>query len=148
MLFIKSIKIHFNDKEKRWEDGILYGTDKESYARTVEDFIKSFSRLLDTPNLKIIKEYPDGIATSFHNCTIRTSINKLTEILGDSLGPSCDNKATNQWYAYYNDDIFFTIYDWKEYREIGNDELIDWHIGSKNKEQSELVKEYLNKLIN
>jgi hypothetical protein len=28
-----------------------------------------------------------------------------------------------------DDDTPFTIYDWKEYRQYSNDELIEWHIG-------------------
>ena len=82
--------------------------------------------------------------TSFHNVTITTTVNHLTEILGKpDLG---DGEKTNyEWNCETEDGKPFTIYDWKEYGRPGVYSRIEFHIGAHDKMQSlnayyELIK--------
>ena len=86
----------------------------------------------------------DGI--SFFGHTITTSKNKLEVILGKSDGPSSDGKTNYNWLREYNG-IIYSVYDWKEYRDFSDDELIDWHIGAKNKANSASICLYLLDLL-
>ena len=36
-----------------------------------------------------------------------------------------------------NDGDVFTVYDWKEYRSLNENELIKWHIGGENRHVTE-----------
>ena len=45
------------------------------------------------------------------------------------------------------DGTVFSIYDWKEYRAIDQDEVIDWHIGGKNGDNTVKALNELSKLI-
>ena len=45
------------------------------------------------------------------------------------------------------DGTVFSVYDWKEYRSISLDEVIDWHIGGKNGDNTVKALEQLSKLI-
>jgi len=76
--------------------------------------------------------------TSFHNVTIQASVEQLKKILGeptyeDNTG---EDKVNFEWVCELekglSDEVgqVFTIYDWKEYREIDETEIIKWHIGS------------------
>jgi len=72
--------------------------------------------------------------TSFYGVTILTSINKLTEVLGEPIIQ--DNNGTDkvnvEWDVITEDKVVGTIYDWKEYRRLDEDELINFHIGGNN----------------
>lgn len=39
-------------------------------------------------------------------------------------------KVTREWDLELEDGTTFTIYDWKEYREYDDDEVVEWHIGT------------------
>ena len=39
------------------------------------------------------------------------------------------------------------IYDWKEYRDFSDNEIIEWHIGTHTKEESVKIKNIINYLI-
>jgi len=69
--------------------------------------------------------------TSFHDSVIRASVNELTKIIGepDYDGNDGEDKTNFEWDMETEDGDVFTIYDWKEYRSIGLDEKIEWHIG-------------------
>ena len=69
--------------------------------------------------------------TSFHGTEFRASANEIIAILGE---PTYDenngsDKVNLEWVCETDEGDVFTIYDWKEYRQIGMDEKIDWHIG-------------------
>ena len=69
--------------------------------------------------------------TSFHNSVIKTTIAKLREACGE---PECEcndgsDKVNIEWVMETDSGDVFTIYDWKEYREIGEDETIRFHVG-------------------
>ena len=50
---------------------------------------------------------------------------------------SADEKSLYTWVMETEDGTVFTIYDWKEYRRIKDDEVITWHIGGFNRAQTE-----------
>jgi len=89
------------------------------------------------------------VLTSFHGVTIHTSYNKLVEAIGK---PQCEDnsgedKVNFDWDCETEDGIFFTIYDWKEYRSLDLDEIIEFHIGGKSQYDCVLAKDELQKQI-
>lgn len=70
-------------------------------------------------------------STSFYDVKVRATLTELIQALGEPTHntPSGDNKVQKSWNCETADDIFFTIYDWKKYRQLEQDEIIDWHIG-------------------
>ena len=88
--------------------------------------------------------------SSFHDSTINTTVSKLRKILGEDEGPSGDFKTTYNWrksIEINGIEIKFSVYEWKEYREFWEDEIIEWHIGGYNQSETELVRQELLKLI-
>ena len=95
-------------------------------------------------HLKITTNETGG--TSFHDVTVSTTINKLKTILGepdfdDNYG---DDKVNMEWNRKTSKGNVFTVYDWKEYRVIKPDEIIQWHIGGKNQPET---REALNEIL-
>ncbi len=101
-------------------------------------------------------EYGNG--TSFHGETINTTPRKLMA-LADTLGLSYDASNTGEDKVNFDfafrlkhsdHDFEFTVYDWKEYRPIGLDETIEFHIGAKSSQKAcyakYVLKTYLNKI--
>lgn len=72
--------------------------------------------------------------TSFHNDTFRASVSDLRKILGEPYAESNDgrDKVNFDWVMETEDGEVFTVYDWKEYRPLSEDEIIEWHIGGHN----------------
>ena len=71
--------------------------------------------------------------TSFYNTVIKTSVNELIRVLGqpqfeDNTG---EDKTNFDFVCETKDGDVFTIYDWKYYRPIDKDEMIEFHIGGK-----------------
>ena len=69
--------------------------------------------------------------TSFHDTVITTTVNKLIKAIGkpymhSNLG---NDKINFEWKMELEDGTIFTIYDYKEYRKLDLDELIEFHIG-------------------
>jgi hypothetical protein len=96
---------------------------------------------------KLTEQSANG--TSSHFTTIRTTVNKLVEFLGeptvqDNTG---EDKVNFEWDCETKDGEVFTIYDWKEYRSIHGEELIDFHIGGYNKIVTEQAKRELLDII-
>jgi hypothetical protein len=73
--------------------------------------------------------------TSFHGQVVKTTREKLANAFGKPESYSSWHKTTYEWDCVVDgldgEEIPFTIYDWKEYRPIGSDEVIEWHIGAK-----------------
>ena len=69
--------------------------------------------------------------TSFHDDVFNASVNDLIEIFGepDHVDNTGDDKVNFEWEMETEDGEVFTVYDWKEYRPISKNELIEWHIG-------------------
>lgn len=76
----------------------------------------------------------DTSGTSFHMTVIVTSVNELISALGEPQYAANDgnDKVNFEWHCQTDEGDVFTIYDWKEYRSISNDEQIEWHIGGDN----------------
>ena len=78
--------------------------------------------------------FKNSNGTSFHGVSINTTVSKLREVIGD---PQCeensgDDKVNFEWDCETAEGDVFTIYDWKEYRSISENETIDFHIGGKD----------------
>ena len=84
--------------------------------------------------------------SSFHNGEVRTTIHDLVGVLGEpsDYENSGEDKVNIMW-AGKLDGIPFTVYDWKEYRVLEEDEDVTFHIGTHSPSDSQLV---LNWLIN
>ena len=69
--------------------------------------------------------------TSFHNTTIKCSVSTLTKVLGepDYSGNDGEDKVNFEWNMETDNGDVFTVYDWKEYRSLNENEMIQWHIG-------------------
>jgi hypothetical protein len=95
------------------------------------------------------KTYQDTNGTSFHNVTFRATVEQLRNAFGE---PSMawntgDDKVNFEWEMETDEGEVFTIYDWKEYRPIGLDEMIEWHIGSKGLMNSVDAKSEIQKAL-
>ena len=68
--------------------------------------------------------------TSFHKTTITCTQHQLETVLGSPQhGVSGDEKCQMEWVCETKDGAVVTIYDWKEYRKLDRNEMIEWHIG-------------------
>ena len=86
--------------------------------------------------------------SSFHGQTITTTVNKLIKAIGEPM--YVDNSGedkSNYDFSFMVQDFEVFVYDWKEYRPIGPNELIDFHIGTDTPMQSLIAKEELEKLL-
>lgn len=91
--------------------------------------------------------------TSYHGVNITTTVRTLIEIIGEPSSEQNDgeDKVNFDWDCITNNGDVVTIYDWKEYRPISKDEIIEFHIGGHSlshtldaeKELSEMI---LNRL--
>jgi hypothetical protein len=82
-----------------------------------------------------------SVGTSFHDTVINTTVNKLKIHLGEpefeeNYG---EDKVNYEWVMETSNGDVFTVYDWKEYRPLLDDETIEWHIGGKNRTVTELA---------
>lgn len=87
--------------------------------------------------------------TSFHNDIINMSYDELVERIGEPTygEPSCDGKVQKEWQLMTDDNIAFTIYDWKEYkRDVTDGDVVEWHIGYRGGTNCrKIIKMYLEK---
>ena len=72
--------------------------------------------------------------TSFHNHTFSATVGDLRKALGE---PYCEqndgeDKVNFEWIMETEDGTVFTVYDWKEYRQLDENEDIEWHIGGRS----------------
>ena len=89
--------------------------------------------------------------TCFHGVLFRASVDQLIAAYGE---PSMENNTGNdkvnfEWEMVTSKGDVFTIYDWKYYRSLRNDEMIEWHIGAHSKSVSydaevEVIKDLKN----
>ena len=88
--------------------------------------------------------------TSFHGVTLTVTPQQLIDALGEPEYFSNDGSdKTNMDYSLETEDeIAFTIYDWKEYRPLQMDELIEFHIGGFSYSQCVYAKNEVLRLIN
>jgi hypothetical protein len=83
--------------------------------------------------MKKTNQNADG--TSFQNVTFKASMQDLINVFGepDYEDNTGNDKVNFEWVMETDNGDVFTIYDWKEYRELDLNEQIGWHIGSHSK---------------
>jgi len=93
--------------------------------------------------MKLSDKNPYG--TSFYRVTIRTTVHRLKEAIGEPQYEcnTGEDKVNFYWTCETNDGRVFKIYDWKEYRVIDENEGIEFHIGAKDRLTSEIAGEEL-----
>lgn len=69
---------------------------------------------------------------SYHGQSVSATVDQLKRVCGTPYYGHPDDKVQHEWTMATEDGTPFTIYDWKEYREYPNDELIEWNIGGKD----------------
>jgi hypothetical protein len=97
--------------------------------------------------MKTTKKSMNG--TSFHNTVITATVEQLRQILGEPVCEQNDgeDKVNFEWEMETKSGAPFTVYDWKEYRQIDEDEEIEWHIGGHSFiDTEEAAEEIMNKL--
>ena len=84
----------------------------------------------------------DVFGTSFHLSTVRASVNELIKVIGEPTYVVNDgeDKVNIEWELEDDNGDVVTIYDWKEYRKIGYDEQIEWHIGGMSRDITDNAK--------
>lgn len=99
--------------------------------------------------MKISQTDRSPVGTSFHGQTIVTTYAALAIAVGapDYECNDGSDKCNFNWTLELEDGTLFTIYDWKEYRQLGQDELVEWHIGADNAFIAMRAKEALEKVI-
>lgn len=103
---------------------------------------------LKTRNM-IVDTNKSSDRTSFYGITIDATPNQLKQILGEKeQSVSGDNKVNMGWCKEIDGVGVFTIYDYKYYRNIADDEKITWNIGGHNKKVTEIAKTEISKLLN
>jgi len=93
--------------------------------------------------MKLTTKLTNG--TSFHNVTIKTTINKLIEAIGepDYFENSGTDKVNVEWVRETALGHVITIYDYKEYRMLGLNEEVEFHLGGHKKDYTLTAKEEL-----
>lgn len=76
--------------------------------------------------------YTPATGASFYGSTFMATVKELEQILGE---PSIrDNTGIDKvnlvWDMINKEGKLFTVYDWKEYRILPDNEPIQWHIGA------------------
>ncbi len=91
--------------------------------------------------------------TSFHGSVIQCTVSDLRSILGEPRyqGNDGKDKVNFDWVMETESGDVFTVYDWKEYRPLDENEVIEWHVGGRSGEvTNQAVNEMadgLNKLF-
>jgi hypothetical protein len=69
--------------------------------------------------------------TGFHDSTVIATVDQLIQVLGEPTDDSNtgQDKVNFEWEMELESGDVFTVYDYKEYRMIARDEMIEWHIG-------------------
>ena len=86
--------------------------------------------------------------THFTGLVVKTSVKAIREILGDEVESSNDGQdKTNFDFVFeLNYKTVFTMYDWKMYRPIELDEIVEFHVGTKENIDKYDVKLALERL--
>jgi len=105
--------------------------------------------------MKKLKEPTDAnyTASSFHNVTIYTTPNKLIELCEiydiEYFENNTGEDKCNFDFEFYvpSEDLFFTVYDWKENEPLHLDTTYEFHIGTRDLLASIKAKEILEEQI-
>jgi hypothetical protein len=99
-----------------------------------------------------MKQTNKTAGTSFHGTTFNASVASLRKILGEPICEQNDgeDKVNFEWEMETEDGTVFTVYDWKEYRRLKENESIEWHVGGETGSDSQKalveIREALYKL--
>ena len=87
--------------------------------------------------------------TSFHHTVINYSVATLRKVLGEPIYDRNDgeDKVNYEWEMETDNGDVFTVYDWKEYRKINENEKIEWHIGGHGRAAAEQAKREIQDAI-
>ena len=86
--------------------------------------------------------------TSFYGSTVEATVNEMKEVLGNVMYYGIkDDKIQHEWEMEDENGHVFTVYDWKEYRQYSNDDVIEWHIGGHNKSITDNVMYELQRML-
>ena len=87
--------------------------------------------------------------TSFHSTTLSATVQDLRKILGIPRDEQNDgeDKTNFEWVLETDDGEVFTVYDWKEYRKLEEDEEIEWHIGGDSRRITEKALEEIEEAL-
>lgn len=71
---------------------------------------------------------------SFHGVTLKATPQQLIDLFSNSVYEQNDGRdKTNFDFTLETESgKVFTIYDWKEYRPLRMDEVVEWHVGAKS----------------
>lgn len=75
--------------------------------------------------------------TSFHFGYVKGTAEEISKVLGP-CEDSYDDNTCREWDRKVNG-IVFTIYDYKEYKDISDSDVIEYHIGTKTDKETERV---------
>ena len=84
--------------------------------------------------------------TSFHDVIIRETPANMIKFLGKPHYVGGD-KTNMEWEMETEDETVFTIYDWKNYGGIADDQIVEWHIGGRSKSDTLKAREELVNFI-
>ena len=95
---------------------------------------------------KTTKKSTDG--TSYYGIFVSTTAKSLIDIFGkEQLVDQC-SKSKRQWFCETSNGKVFTVYDYKWYRDISLEEMVDYHIGGFCKEDTMQAKKEIEKILN
>jgi len=102
--------------------------------------------------MKKLENYSQLNGTSFHGDTIETTPNELMQVSNSVEAEySADNTGedkTNFVFEFLTDDgIPFSVYDWKEYRQLGSYEVTTFHIGTHTGSDSKSAVNALKQIL-
>jgi hypothetical protein len=97
----------------------------------------------------LVNTSKSACGTCFYHSTVTATVNDLIFIIGeptiqDNTG---EDKVNIEWVLEDENGNVVTIYDWKEYRKIGMDEKIEWHIGGMSKKITDNAKEEIDLVL-
>lgn len=87
--------------------------------------------------------------TSWYGYTVGALPSHLIKVFGEPtyMENGGEDKVNMEWHMISEHGIVFTIYDWKTYRPLEMDELVDWHIGAHSEIASKMVQAELDRFL-
>lgn len=94
-------------------------------------------------------DYANPSGTSFHGNIVLETPRNLRAIFGEPTYDQNDgsDKTNLEWFFELADGSPITIYDWKYYRPIGDDEVIEWHVGAHTSEIASVAEEAIRSVL-
>lgn len=96
-----------------------------------------------------LKSMVSASGTSFHGQVVEATVTELIAACGSPVGGNNDgkDKVNFEWVLETSTGNVFTIYDWKEYRVLPMNEVIQWHIGAHSKLVAEQALKELESVL-